>query len=49
MICTPCQILKGDQIKDNGMAGACDMHGRKEETFTGFWRENLKEGYHWKS
>jgi len=48
MICTPCQLLNGDQVKENGMAGARDMHGREEETCTGFWRESMKEGYHWK-
>jgi hypothetical protein len=36
MICTPCHLLKGDQITENGMVGACDMHGREEETHTGF-------------
>jgi hypothetical protein len=49
MISTPCQLLNGDQIRENGMVGACGMHGREEETRTVFWRENLKEGYHWKS
>lgn len=48
MICTPCQLLKGDQIKENEMAGARDMHGREVETHPGFWRESMKEGYHLK-
>jgi hypothetical protein len=32
MVCAPCQLLKGDQVKENGMAGAHDMHGREVET-----------------
>ena len=39
MICASCQLLKGDQIKENGMAGVCDVHGREVGTYTGFGGE----------
>jgi hypothetical protein len=31
IICTPHQILEGDQIKDNEMGGACSTYGGDEK------------------
>jgi hypothetical protein len=31
---------------ENGMGGACSMHGGREETYTGFWWGNLRERDH---
>jgi hypothetical protein len=44
MICTPHQ---GDQIKKNGMGGACGSTGRRE-MHVWFWLGNLRERDHLK-
>jgi hypothetical protein len=36
MIHTPHQINLGDQIKKNGMGGACSMYGGQERCIQGF-------------
>jgi len=39
------KYLSGEEIKENGMGGACGTYvGR--ETHVWFWWANLKEGYH---
>jgi hypothetical protein len=45
MICTPHQILLGDQIVKNEMGRACRTYG-ENEAYTGFWWGNLSERDH---
>jgi hypothetical protein len=46
MICTPHQIVSGDQIENNKTGGACSTYGGRGEVHTGFWSENLRERGH---
>jgi len=46
MICTPHQILFGDQIEKNEMGRTCSTYGGRGEVHTGFWWGNLREGDH---
>jgi hypothetical protein len=39
MICTPYQILLGDQIKDDETVGACSTYEAEEKCIHGFGRE----------
>ena len=49
IICIPHQIpyRSGDKIEKNEPGGACSTYGRGE-TYTGFWRENLRKRTTWK-
>ena len=40
MICTPHQILFGDQIEKNEMVGACSAYEGGERCIRGFSKEN---------
>ena len=46
MICTPHQILFGDQIEKNEMGGACSTYGGEEGCIQGFGGGHLRERDH---